>query len=246
MAERTIYTAMRVAGVRPEGDVGVTLTLDAPLPAEPGQFAMLWLPGLAERPYTIMESEPLNITVARVGRFSEALCALEQGQRLWVRGPYGCGFALEGRRHLLVGGGSGTASLTLLARLALARGDEVTAIAAARSAERLMLAWRLAELGAKVILATDDGSAGLHGNALDAARPLLESGWPDALYACGPEVMLRALAHEAQARALPCWVSLERVMKCAMGVCGNCACGDRLVCRDGPVFSGATLLEATL
>ena len=235
------HRAFRVTRVVREGSAGCTLVLDGALPAEPGQFVMAWLPGVEERPYTIMDDDPLSLTVAAVGPFSRSLCALHVGGRLWARGPLGHGFAPAGTRHLLVGGGSGVASLTLLAQRALARGDQVIAAIGARTAGQLMLDWRLAELGAQVIIATDDGSRGYHGTVLEAARAHIERRWPEAVYACGPEPMLRALAQATEAAGLPCFVSLERVMRCGLGVCGNCHCGDRLVCRDGPVFEAALL-----
>ncbi len=238
-----IHRVVRVAEARREGRAGVTLITDGALPAEPGQFAMIWLPGVEERPYTIVDDAPFTLTVAEVGPFSAALTALAPGDRLWVRGPYGHGFTLTGRRHLLIGGGSGAASLALLARRALARGDDVTAVLGARSADLLMLPWLYDRLGIAPILATDDGSAGHHGTALDAAAGALATS-PDGIYACGPEPMLRAVAEHARDLGIPCQVSVERVMRCGLGVCGQCHCGDRLVCADGPVFGAGVYLEA--
>jgi len=106
----------------------------------------------------------------------------------------------------------------------------------ARTAAEQMLAWQFAGLGLTPLTATDDGSAGRHGTAVQVAAPLLADGWPTAVYACGPEAMVRALRPLAAAAGVPCWISLERVMRCGLGVCGSCHCGDRLVCADGPVF----------
>lgn len=236
------HRALRVARIVPEGRAGATLMLDGSLPAEPGQFVMVWLPGVEERPFTVMDDAPLSLSAACVGPFTQALCRLAEGDRIWVRGPLGRGFTLQGRRHLLIGGGSGSASLTLLAKRALEHGDEPVAVLGARSADLLMLPWRFAELGCPVILSTDDGSAGVHGTALAAAEELLAARWPQAVYACGPEPMLRAVARRTRELGIPCQVSLERVMKCGLGVCGNCHCGDRLVCADGPVFDGEWLI----
>ncbi|NLX43509.1 MAG: dihydroorotate dehydrogenase electron transfer subunit, partial [Chloroflexi bacterium] len=145
-------------------------------------------------------------------------------------------------RMLLAGGGSGIASLTLLAECGLASGAQVQVVLGARTAGQLMLLWRFEELGVPVLVATDDGTAGLRGNVVEAIEPLLRQGWPSALYACGPEPMLLALGRRLAGTDLPFYVSLERAMKCGFGVCGNCHCGDRLVCRDGPVFAGASVL----
>ncbi len=242
MAE-SIYRTYRILERRQEGAVGVTLTLEGTLEAEPGQFVMVWLPGVEERPLAVMDDDPLRLTVRVVGPFTQALAACQPGQRLWVRGPYGQGFPLPGRALLLVGGGSGVASLTLLAKRALAAGAAVRVAQGARSGDQLMLPWRFAELGCELILATDDGSVGLKGTALDALEPLLSSGWPGLVCACGPEPMLRALAQRMEGSQIPLYLSLERVIKCGFGVCGSCHCGDRLVCQDGPVFSAGQVIR---
>ena len=98
---------------------------------------------------------------------------------------------------------------------------------------------RFAAQGCAVHVATDDGTAGQRGTALDLAVTLLDTGVAhvDTLYACGPEPMLEAVYHLAQAHDLPCQLSYEAYMRCAIGVCGSCARGGRLVCRDGPVFA---------
>jgi len=220
----------------------VTLILDGAMPAHPGQFVMVWLPGIGERPFSLMDDDPASLTVARVGPFTSALCELQPGDRLWLRGPYGNGFELAGRRHLLVGGGCGAVPLALLAKVARARGHQVIAALGARTAGLLMLRWRFEALGCQVMVATEDGSVGQVGTVLDAVQQLLDDGWPDGVYACGPEPMLRAVVRRADSLGLPCWVSMERMMKCGIGVCGTCHFGDRLVCRDGPVFEGSRVL----
>lgn len=238
-----LHSAFRVADVIPEGQVGVTLLLDGTLAAAPGQFVMGWLPGVEERPFSIMDDEPLSLSVAVVGPFSQALAGMRAGQRLWIRGPFGRSFPGRGARQLLLGGGCGAAGLTLLAKRSRAAGAEVTVALGARSADKMMLAWRFRELGCRVIYATDDGSLGVRGTAIDAAAGELGSGWPGAVYGCGPEPMLRALARRCGQLGLPCWLSVEANMKCGIGVCGSCHCGDRLVCQDGPVFSAREMIE---
>ena len=238
-----LHQVFSVAEVLPEKRAGITLILDSVLPAQPGQFVMAWLPDVEERPFSLMDDDPLSLTVADVGPFTRALCALRAGDRLWIRGPYGHGFNLVGERHLLIAGGSGAASLTLLAKAALSRGHKVTAILGAGTAERLMLVCRFERMGCQVIVATDDGSAGYQGNVIDAARERLVGYEFDAVYGCGPEPMLSALVRWAGALALTCQVSMERTMKCGLGICGACHCGDQLVCVDGPVFSGEKLME---
>lgn len=218
------------------------MILDGAMPAQPGQFVMVWLPGIGERPFSLMDDDLASLTVARVGPFTESLCALRPGDRLWLRGPYGKGFELVGRRHLLVGGGCGAVPLALLAKVTRAAGHQVIAALGAHTADLLMLRWRFEALGCQVMVATEDGSVGHDGTVLDAVQGRLDARWPDAVYACGPEPMLRAVAKRAEALGLPCWVSMERAMKCGIGVCGTCHFGDRLVCTDGPVFQGGQVL----
>jgi len=132
--------------------------------------------------------------------------------------------------------------LALLAKVARAAGHQVIAALGARTADLLMLRWRFEALGCQVMVATEDGSVGHHGTVLDAVQQLLDDRWPDGVYTCGPEAMLRAVASHVDTVGLPCWVSMERAMKCGIGVCGTCHFGDRLVCRDGPVFEGREVL----
>jgi dihydroorotate dehydrogenase electron transfer subunit len=249
------HRVYRVARRVVEGSVGVTLDLvgesaGQPMHVQPGQFVMVWLPRIEERPFSVVDADgdgrnTLTLTIAAIGPFTEALCALHPGDRLWIRGPYGRGYTLIGEKHLFIGGGSGAASLFLLARRAAELGHTLTVVLGARSASQLMLVERfraLSQVHSKVFvkLATDDGSIGFHGTALDAAQAVAGSptfGHCDSVYACGPEVMLRAVCAAAVERNVPCQVSLERVMKCGLGICGACHCGDRLICYDGPVCS---------
>ncbi|MFO7697258.1 MAG: dihydroorotate dehydrogenase electron transfer subunit [Anaerolineae bacterium] len=239
-----IYRVHRIVQRLDEGEVGATLVLDGVLDSEPGQFVMMWLPGVEERPLAVMNDNPLSLTIRDVGPFTHAATSLQPGDRVWVRGPYGNGFAHQSDRMLLVGGGSGIASLTLLAKRGLERGSDVRVALGARTAAQFMLDWRFVELGVPVIAATDDGSSGHRGTIVSAIESLIQAGWPGAVYACGPEPMLIALVQRLRNTPIPLYVSLERSMKCGFGVCGNCHCGDRLVCRDGPVFLADRILPA--
>lgn len=227
----------------------ITLALDAKLSCHPGQFAMLWLPGLDEKPFSVACDDPLAFAVCRVGPFSEALQELAVGERLWVRGPFGRGFRAEARTPLLVGGGYGAAPLWFLARRLLApppgatgpaqgrqRPRRLSVALGAKSSADLLFAGRFAALGCTVILATEDGSAGTRGLVTEVAKALLEQGVTDRIYGCGPEGMLDALARLARERSVPAELCYEAYMRCGIGVCGSCAHGARLVCLDGPVF----------
>ncbi len=224
-----------------------TFVLDTALPeAEPGQFVMLWLPGVDEKPFSIAAPDPLMLTVARVGPFSTALHQAREGDRVGIRGPFGRGFSLlEDRPALLVGGGYGIAPLYFLAVRALERRIPVTVVIGARRANDLIYVDRFRALDVEPVIATDDGSIGLKGTAVDAAARLLHGDPPPAIYACGPEPMLVALVHLCQERGVSGQMSVERYMKCGFGICGQCALDGMLVCQDGPVFTAEQLAGLT-
>jgi dihydroorotate dehydrogenase electron transfer subunit len=232
--------AHTIAEVRVETPTIRTFVLDGDIVAAPGQFVMAWLPRLDEKPFSLSSTTPIALTVDRVGPFSTALHALSPGDRLWLRGPYGRGFTLPGGNGslLLVSGGCGVAPLLYLAQVARKAGYAIHIALGARSASGLLLEEQFAALGCDVHLATDDGSAGRQGTSLDLAASLMASNHlaPAGLYACGPESMLEGVYRLAQTHSLPCQLSYEAYMRCAIGVCGSCVHGDRLVCRDGPVF----------
>ena len=226
----------RISQVVRETPTIATLVLDISLEAQPGQFVMLWLPGVDEKPFSLAEMEPAKISVARVGPFTTRLHQLQPGALLGLRGPFGRGYTLLERGPvLLVGGGCGGPPLYPLARLAWERGLEVQVALGARTAAELAFQRRFQELGCRVVLTTDDGSGGMMGKVTDALPPLLEG--VKAIYACGPEPMLKWVAELCWERGLPGQLSLERYMKCGLGLCGQCALDGLLVCRDGPVFA---------
>lgn len=239
----TLPAVARVVRVRDDSPTVRTLVLDARLAAGPGQFVMAWLPGVNERPFSLVSADPVTLSIARVGPFTEAVHALRPGDRLWLRGPLGHGFSLppgapDGSWLLLIAGGYGAAPLCFLARDAAGAGWPATVVIGARTAAEVILAGEFSALGVQVQPATDDGSLGLHGLATEAAAALLaasDGGRFRAVYACGPEPMLAAVEPLIRAHRLPAQLSYERAMRCALGVCGTCSRQGWLVCKDGPV-----------
>lgn len=208
----------------------------------PGQFLMAWVPGVDEVPMSISYSgEEAGFTVLAVGEATRALLALEPGDRIGVKGPLGNSFRLSGKRILAVGGGSGTAGIALAAEAALEDGREVACAIGARTAADLLFEKRLAKAGADVRVSTDDGSGGRKGFATQLAAEMVSEEKPDLIIACGPEPMLRAVADLALKNKIKCQCSLERYMKCGIGLCGSCTCGKYTVCADGPVFDAKVL-----
>jgi len=229
--------------VRDETRTIRTFVLDAEVEhAQPGQFVMLWLPGIDEKPFAIARPAPLTVTVARVGPFSTALHRRQVGDQVGWRGPYGRGFSLdEDREALLVAGGYGAAPLYFLAEKAAAQGIPTSIAIGARKALDLLYVERFEELGAGVLISTDDGSAGERGFVTEIVSRMVAQRQELSIYACGPEKMLVAVHRLCTEHGVPGQFSLERYMKCGFGICGQCALDDVLICQDGPVLTAEQL-----
>jgi len=218
-----------------------TFILDDAIPnATPGQFVMLWLPGIDEKPFAIVARDPLAITVAAVGPFSRALHALGVGDRVGWRGPFGHGFDTNLKGNVLcMGGGYGVAALYFAASELRTQSTELTVAVGGRTTQDLIFEDRLRELGVKVELATEDGSRGTRGLVTDAAKDAFTRA--EHVLACGPEAMLVAIMRLALGRNVPAQLSVERYVKCGFGICGQCTISGKLVCMDGPVLTAEEL-----
>jgi len=188
-----------------------------------------------------------------MGRGTQLLAETRAGERVRLVGPLGAPFPMPraGERALLVGGGTGIASLYELAHRARQRGA-VEVLLGARSAADLMGRSDFAALGVGLRVATEDGSAGARGLVTELLEAEL-AGAADAplVYACGPTPMMRRAAELAAAHGRRCVVSLENHMACGFGVCLGCAVpraggGFALVCRDGPVLDAGAVAWAGL
>lgn len=231
------YLVGRITRTAPAGSRGISIELDLRIRAQPGQFVMVWLPRVDEKPFSLVSDDPISLAIVRVGPFTERMQRVRPGETLFLRGPLGNGFSLAGERPLLIGGGCGAAPLAFLAKRLREEGCPVTVVLGARTGAELLLAERFAALGARLIVSTDDGSLGERGLVTDVASRLLIGESYDHVYACGPARMLERVGELCRARGIPAQVSLEAYMRCGIGICGSCDCGGaRLVCRDGPVF----------
>lgn len=244
MAALRLPDVFRLTSIQVESEQVRTLVLDGQWLAEPGQFAMLWLPYLDEKPFSLLNDRPLAFAVAAVGPLSRALHRLQVGDRLWARGPFGQGFAPCGRHHWLVGGGYGAAPLLFLARRLASRGDQVQVAIGARSAADLILVEAFRATGAQLHLATEDGSSGHHGRVTDLLATMEAGGLPDCVYGCGPSGMLVAVRSWGRRRGIPMQLAWEAYMRCGLGLCGSCLHEGRLLCREGPVIRYPALQEA--
>ncbi len=226
-----------------ENEYTKTFVLGDRIPtAIPGQFVMLWIPGLDEKPFAVVERDPLTLTVAAVGPFTHALHAMHVGDRVGWRGPFGRGFDLDGDgQALLIGGGYGVAALYFAATELVKRKVPTTLAIGGRTARDVLLEERSRSLGLNVVVATEDGSRGTRGFVTEAVRDQWET--KPRVFACGPEAMLVAIVREALARNLPAQVAVERYIKCGFGICGQCTLSGKLVCQDGPVMTAQELAQ---
>jgi len=211
----------------------------------PGQFLMIWIPGVDEIPMSISLWEPpkVGITVLPIGEATESLTSLQPNDWIGIRGPFGSSFTLESQKALVVGGGVGMAPLRPLVYALLKLDVEVTMLIAARTKQELIFFEEFLKLSDNKFTlrtSTDDGSEGFEGLATDAVKEILKENDFDTLYTCGPELMMYGLYGLAKDKRMLFQASLERFMKCGCGICGTCALDPTgsLVCVEGPVYTG--------
>jgi len=219
-----------------------TLFFEYPKKSIPGQFFMIWIPGIDEIPMSAsyFNSSIKAITFKRIGDATKALFELKKGDKIGVRGPYGNGFKINGTRILFVGGGTGIATIAPSVKEAISKNISSTVILGVKNKNELFFENRIKKYGADVHISTDDGSKGHKGFATDLAKKLLEEKKFNSVLTCGPEIMMKKLLEISE--GIHFQASLERYMKCGFGICGQCCVDKGLrVCVEGPVFDGITL-----
>jgi len=219
-----------------------TITFRYSKTVTPGQFFMIWIPGVDEIPMSVSKitKDVKGITFRKIGEATRALYHLKPGNKIGIRGPYGNGFTLTGKDLLFVSGGTGVAMLAPAVEQARKRKLKSTIINGFKTKNEIFFEDRLRRCGATVLVSTDDGSKGYKGFASNLAKDTLKKEKIDAVFTCGPEPMMKTLL--SFCRTIPFQASLERYMKCSIGICGQCSVGKGLrVCLDGPIFNGKTL-----
>lgn len=233
----------------------------------PGQFVQLAVPAAGEVPISIAglphPDGILELCVRRVGHVTTMLHHLSTGDRVGIRGPFGNGFPLEewrGRNVLLLAGGLGMAPLRSLLYTLLKRREEfgeITLMYGAREPSAILFKEELAELSSRrdmhlfltVDFATNESPGGLTcrtGLLPDFLRGVNFTTVDTVAAICGPPAMYRCLADELQGfgiHAERIYLSLERRMKCGVGLCCHCAIGNFFCCTDGPVFRYSDLKQ---
>lgn len=228
----------------------------------PGQFVMVYAFGVGEVPISVsgppeVPGEPVVLTVRDVGAVTHAICSAEPGSVLGVRGPLGNSWPIEdaaGGDVVVVAGGIGLAPLRPVVLHAIAHRDSYQAVwvlYGARTPQDLLYrdeleAWKY-DVGVDVTVDAADttwlGRVGVVPKLAAQAdfRPEAVSA-----FVCGPEVMIDYTVEALHERGVPdeqIFLSLERDMRCGVGLCGHCQLGPTLICRDGPVYTQAQVAE---
>jgi NAD(P)H-flavin reductase len=222
----------------------------------PGQFSMLWVFGVGELPISISgnsaDRDRLVYTVRSVGQATKALVGCRTGDGVGVRGPYGVSWPVEaarGRDVIVVAGGIGLAPLRPVIYSVLGNRKDygrLVVLYGARSPHDLLYRKELAAWSrqheAQVLVTVDYGGLSWRGH-VGVVTTLFKYARFQAANSvamiCGPEIMMRFVARELEVRGLSrqdIYLSMERNMKCGVGLCGHCQYGPHFVCRDGPVF----------
>jgi len=250
----TLPTAATITSITQDNYRTKTFTLDAALNATPGQFVMAWLPRFDEKPFSLVNADPVTLMITAVGPFTRLIHEKKSGDKLWLRGPFGQGYTVPPtqQRLALIGGGYGVAPLYWLAQTQLTHATAIDIIVGARTAADLLYIAHFDALAQSKIapsgpppkskitlhLTTEDGSQGRQGRVTDPLQPLLEAQAIDGIYACGPHGMLAALERLGATYAIPSQLSWEAYMRCGIGICGACEHRGKVLCLDGPVLQG--------
>ncbi|SHJ78870.1 dihydroorotate dehydrogenase electron transfer subunit [Anaerocolumna jejuensis DSM 15929] len=214
--------------------------------AKPGQFLSLYCYSedrLLPRPISICEIKEdgtsLRLVYRVAGKGTEEFSRLKEGDTIQVMGPLGNGFPETGAKAILIGGGIGIPPMLELAKSLDCEKSIVLGYRDITFLEKEFQPY------GQVYLSTEDGSAGVKGNVIDAIRQNAVEG--EVIYACGPTPMLRGVKAYAAEHGITAWLSLEERMACGIGACLACVCKTRnkdhhtnvnntRICKEGPVF----------
>ncbi len=234
--------ALEIKKIVVENESTNTYIFEYPLNGKPGQFVMLWIPGFDEKPFSIAydDGKKFWLTICKVGPATEELFRFKVGDKVGIRGPFGTNYEVKKGEHIaVISGGYGAAPMYFVTREALAKGVKVEFLTGARNEDLLLYRERVKGLGGvNLHLSTDDGSVGHKGYITHVLEKLLKEKKIDKVFACGPELMMKAVGEIAEKADVECQMSVEKYMKCGFGVCGQCAVDDtgELVCKKGPVM----------
>lgn len=208
------------------------LELDNKLETEPGQFIFVWFPEKGEKPFSVFNDNPLTLLVQKRGCFTTELMKLREGDSLYIRGPYGKIPEIKGR-VLLIGGGTGIASLLLFAK----RNRETISLLGAKDRNHLPCIREFKSFCKEVYLTTESGEIGHKGFVTDVLEEIIKNTTPDYCVNCGPKIMIEKSVEIEKKYLNPekIYSSIDFMTRCGIGLCGSCASstGHRS-CVDGP------------
>lgn len=223
----------------------LTFALEKEMKINAGQFCMIAVGEKPlRRPIAVCKAEGERVTVCYrlKGEGTKKLASdYKQGEKLNVLMPLGNGFSLTAEQHKIAVVGGGVGVFPLISAIRQYHNKRLFSYMGYRNRAALCMEYET-EQCERFVFASDDGSFGYHGTAVQAFERDLNRGEKfDAVLACGPTPMLRALKQALRGRDIPCYVSLEERMGCGIGACLVCTCqksdGSRArVCKDGPVF----------
>lgn len=215
----------------------------------PGNFVVLWIPDVDFLPMSVsqVQGNLLEITVEKIGEGTEALFDMEVGDKIGIRGPFGNEWNYEDASNILVvGGGLGIAAInSIIEPLKQNRKNIYVAIGAKNEAS-LIFEERMKNHIPNTLCTTDDGSVGRKCYVTDPIVEIIDENNIDLILTCGPEAMMKRVLEIANEKNIDLQASLERKMKCGVGLCGSCCIGkdnEISVCKDGPIFSKAQLIQ---
>lgn len=218
--------------------------------AKPGQFLMIWIPRIEEIPMSVMINSKEGyaaVTIRKFGVGSTGLFGRKKGDLIGLRGPYGNRFILRKkyRKILIIGGGTGLVPLLRLVSFASKEKVRSTIVMGAKTKAEVFFEKITKNIirgnNCSLLVCTDDGSYGIKGTTVTLMSKLVRDESFDCVYTCGPELMMKAVLDISNQNSIPVQASLERYMKCGIGICGSCCLDSSLVCQDGTVFDGRQL-----
>ncbi|MBR1822267.1 MAG: FAD/NAD(P)-binding protein [Clostridia bacterium] len=224
----------------------------------PGQCAMLSIPGVGEAMFSITSSPTVKdyqeFSIKKCGHFTDWLHAMDEGQQIMIRGPFGKHFpvedALKGKDLLFIAGGVGLAPLHSVINYVLDnRADygKVDIVYGSRSKddlldiEEIQTSWMDPANSMDVHLTIDRPQEGWDGHVAFVPTYVEELGFDPnkTVLVCGPPIMIKFVLQALEKlgfRKEQVYTTMELRMKCGLGKCGRCNIGDKYVCKDGPVF----------
>jgi dihydroorotate dehydrogenase electron transfer subunit len=245
--KNTIPVSLPIREIVEETPIIKTFKFDYSLGSKPGQFVMMWIHGVDQKPMSVAydDGKEFWLTVQKVGPATEAAFDLKEGDLVGISGPFGTNFMIGENEHVaVVGGGCGCVPIYFATIEALKKGCTVDYIVSASSEEKLLFTDRLEKTSGVNLHVCE---IGVRGQSTEILKKVIEENKIDKIFTCSHELAMKEVSDAADDAGIFCQLSMERYMKCGFGVCGQCTL-DPLgicVCKQGPVMNNALLKKVT-